>query len=144
MKSDFEKALDQLPHGKTFRFVDELTALLPGREACATYRVRGDEGFLEGHFPGKPLMPGVILVEAIAQLGGIVAQTDREIPAMEDLRLTGVRGAKILGAAEPGDVLEIRAKVEGRMGGLVQIEGEVVLAGRVLASARVTLSGSIS
>lgn len=144
MKLDFEKALNQLPHGKSFRFVDELTALQPGREASATYRVRGDEGFLEGHFPGNPMMPGVILLEAIAQLGGIVAQTDSEIPALEDLRLTGVRSAKIFGAAVPGDVLEIRAKVEGRMGGLVQIEGEVTHTGRVLASARVTLSGTLS
>ena len=144
MKSDFEKALDQLPHGMSFRFVDELTALEAGREASGSYRVRGDEAFLEGHFPGAPMMPGVILVEAIAQLGGIVAQTDAEIPALENLRLTGVRGAKILGAAVPGDALEIRAKVEGRMGGLVQIEGEVTLAGRVLASARVTLSGTVS
>ena len=128
----------------SFRFVDELTALEAGREASGSYRVRGDEAFLEGHFPGAPMMPGVILVEAIAQLGGIVAQTDAEIPALENLRLTGVRGAKILGAAVPGDALEIRAKVEGRMGGLVQIEGEVTLAGRVLASARVTLSGTVS
>lgn len=87
------------------------------------------------------MMPGVILIEAIAQLGGVVAQTDPEIPAMGDLRLTGIRAAKILGAAVPGEVLEIRAKVEGRLGGLVQIEGEVRSSAGILASAKVTLSG---
>lgn len=144
MNPDFDTALNQLPHGKSFRFVDSLTSLDPGREATAVYQVRGDEAFLEGHFPGHPMMPGVILIEAIAQLGGVVAQTDPEVPALADLRLTGVRAAKILGAAVPGDVLEIRVKVEGRMGGLVQLDGEVTVAGRSLASTRITLSGTVS
>ena len=137
-------ALQALPHGPSFRFVDELTSLVPGREATAVYQVRGDEAFLAGHFPGQPMMPGVILIEAIAQLGGVVVQTDPEHPAMADLRLTGIRAAKILGAAAPGDVLEIRATVEGRLGGLVQIEGEVRVASVMLASAKVTLSGTLA
>ena len=137
-------ALQALPHGPSFRFVDELTSLVPGREATAVYQVRGDEAFLAGHFPGQPMMPGVILIEAIAQLGGVVVQTDPEHPAMADLRLTGIRAAKILGAAVPGDVLEIRATVEGRLGGLVQIEGEVRVASVMLASAKVTLSGTLA
>lgn len=136
-----EDALGGLPHGPSFRFVDGLVSLIPGVEAAGFYRVRGDEAFLTGHFPGNPMMPGVILIEAIAQLGGVVAQCDPAVPAMSDLRLTGIRAAKILGAAVPGDRLDIRAKVEGRMGGLVQIEGEVTVAGMPLASARVTLSG---
>jgi 3-hydroxyacyl-[acyl-carrier-protein] dehydratase len=97
---------------------------------------------LSGHFPGNPLMPGVILIEAIAQLGGVMIQTDREYAAMSDLRLTGVRAAKILGAAVPGDVLEIRMKVEGRLAGLVQVEGSVSGPQGVLATARITLSGN--
>ena len=144
MKQEFENALSQLPHGSSFRFLDGLTELVPGREAAATYQVRGDEAFLEGHFPGDPMMPGVILIEAIAQLGGVVAQTDPVVPAMAGLRLTGVRAAKILGAVRPGEVLEIRARLEGRMGGLVQIDGEVSVAGTSLATARVTLSGTVS
>lgn len=144
MNPDFDQALGRLPHGKSFRFVDRLTSLDPGREATAVYQVRGDEAFLEGHFPGNPMMPGVVLIEAIAQLGGVVAQTDPEIPEMADLRLTGVRAAKILGAAVPGEMLVIRAKVEGRMGGLVQIDGDVTVNGNPLASARVMLSGTIS
>lgn len=144
MSFENQAALRALPHGPSFRFVDALTSLVPGREATAIYRVRGDEAFLEGHFPGNPMMPGVILIEAIAQLGGVVIQTDPEHPAMADLRLTGVRAAKILGAAVPGNVLEIRAKVEGRLGGLVQIEGDVRAAGALLASAKVTLSGTLA
>lgn len=143
LQMNFQDALQSLPHGKSFRFLDSLSALDSGVSATAVYRVKGDEAFLEGHFPGNPMMPGVILIEAIAQLGGVVIQTDTGNPPMSDLRLTGVRAAKILGAAVPGDVLEIRAKLEGRLGGLAQIEGEVRVAGAVLATAKVTLSGTI-
>jgi len=143
MSTDLESALDALPHGPSFRFVDELLSLMPGVAATGRYRVKGDEAFLEGHFPGRPMMPGVILLESIAQLGGIVAQTDHELGAMDDLRLTAVRSAKILGAAEPGEVLVISAKVEGRLGGLVQISGGVTGPNGTLASASITLSGTL-
>src|SRR6478736_3507014 len=143
MSSEFHTALEALPHGPSFRFLDELTSLVPGREATAIYQVRGDEAFLEGHFPGNPMMPGVILIEAIAQLGGVVVQSDPEHAPMTDLRLTGVRAAKILGAAIPGNLLEIRAAVEGRLGWLVQIEGEARGPDGVLATAKITLSGTL-
>lgn len=135
-------ALDSLPHGPEFRFVDAWECVEPGKSGTGSYRVRGDEDFLKGHFPGRPLMPGVILIEAIAQLGGVVAQSDPATEPLSDLLLTGVRGAKILGAAVPGERLEIRATVEGRLGGMIQISGEVSVAGRLLASAKVMLSGS--
>jgi 3-hydroxyacyl-[acyl-carrier-protein] dehydratase len=137
-----QTALEALPHGPSFRFLDELLSLDPGREAAAIYRVRGDETFLGGHFPGNPMMPGVILIEAIAQLGGVLVQSDPEHAVMSDLRLTGVRAAKILGAAVPGDVLEIRVKLEGRLGALAQVDGEVCGPDGLLATARITLSGS--
>lgn len=142
MSSDLSTALEKLPHGPSFRFVDELTSLDPGREGSGIYQIRGGEDFLTGHFPGRPMMPGVLLIEAIAQLGGVVAQSDPAIPPLGDLRLTAVRAAKILGAAVPGETLEIHANVEGRMAGLVQIDGAVIVAGKLLASARITLSGS--
>lgn len=143
MSPDWSAHLAGLPHGEAFRFVDELESLDPGKEGKGTYRIRGTEAFLEGHFPGNPMMPGVILIEAIAQLGGIVAQSDPVAGKLDDLRLTAVRAAKILGAAVPGEILEISAKVEGRMEGLVQVEGQVMVAGRLLASAKIVLSGTL-
>lgn len=134
-------ALAALPHGPEFRFVDELTELESGKQGRGTYRIKGDEPFLAGHFPGQPMMPGVILIEAIAQLGGVVAQSDPALAPLRDLRLTAVRAAKILGAAVPGQRLEISAMVEGRLGGLVQISGEVRVDELQLATAKVTLSG---
>jgi 3-hydroxyacyl-[acyl-carrier-protein] dehydratase len=133
--------LAALPHGPEFRFVDALDALDPGKSAIARYHIRGDEAFLAGHFPGDSLMPGVILIEAIAQLGGVVAQSDPSIPPLRNLLLTGVRAAKILGAARPGDTLTLKAEVEGRLGGMIQVAGEVSVGERPLASARIMLSG---
>ena len=141
MMNEENSPLDALPHGPSFRFVDALVSLVPGKEAAAIYQVKGTEAFLEGHFPGNPMMPGVVLIEAIAQLGGVVAQCDPEHAPLEDLRLSGVRAAKILGAAVPGDVLALRVRVEGRLGALVQVAGEVDGPRGPLASARVTLSG---
>jgi 3-hydroxyacyl-[acyl-carrier-protein] dehydratase len=133
--------LAALPHGPEFRFIDALDSLDPGKSATARYLVRGDEAFLAGHFPGDPLMPGVLLIEAIAQLGGVVAQSDAVIAPLENLRLTGVRAAKILGAARPGEALTLRAEVEGRLGPMIQISGEIHMADRLLASAKIMLSG---
>lgn len=131
-----------LPHGPEFRFVDELQSLQPGEAAQGVYRVRGDEAFLAGHFPGSPLMPGVILIEALAQLGGIIAQSDPQLPPLANLRLTAVRNAKILGAAEPGQQLQIEARLSGRLGNLVQVEGTVRLEdGAEVLRASIALSG---
>jgi 3-hydroxyacyl-[acyl-carrier-protein] dehydratase len=135
-------ALAALPHGKSFRFVETLTALEPGHSATGTYHLRGDEAFLEGHFPGSPILPGVILIEALAQLGGIVAQTDPAVPPLADMRLAAVRQAKITGTIAPGERLTIKARLTGRMGGLVMIEGTVQHDAEVLLTAQVTLSGT--
>lgn len=142
MNPEFDEALQSLPHGESFRFVDRIESLNGGCDAVAIYRVKGTEAFLEGHFPEDPMMPGVILIEAIAQLGGVVAQSDPDHPAMRDLRLTGIRAAKVLGAARPGDGLRIRARVEGRLGGLVQVEGDIEGPQGLLATGKVTLSGT--
>ena len=136
-----QEQLDALPHGREFRFVDTLLTLEPGQSGTGRYTVRGDEPFLPGHFPGQPILPGVILAEAIAQLAGIVGQSDPEAPRLENLRLTALRNVKILGAATPGQTLDIAAKVAGRMGGLIQAEGTIDIAGERLCSAVVTLSG---
>ena len=77
--ADLQRALNLLPHGADFRFLDRLTKLDPGQSGAGEYRVRGDEPFLRGHFPGEPMFPGVLLAEAAAQLAGVVAQSDPKI-----------------------------------------------------------------
>ncbi|MBL9126668.1 MAG: beta-hydroxyacyl-ACP dehydratase [Verrucomicrobiales bacterium] len=142
--ANLEDALRALPHGPEFRFVDRLLELVPGEAGVGEYRVRGDEAFLRGHFPGSPLMPGVILIEAGAQLAGIVAQSDPRHRPLDGLKLTAVRSAKILGSAEPRRTLRIAARVTGRLEGLIQAEADVRDGERMLASMTLVLSGSVS
>jgi len=137
-----DQELRSLPHGPEFRFVDKMTTLDPGVSGSATYLITGEEPFLKGHFPGRPLWPGVLMIEAIAQLGGVIAQSDPNQPTLDDMRLTSVKNAKILGSAPPGITLTIEAKVEGRLGNLIQISGSVSVGENKLASAVVMLSGN--
>ena len=143
MKTEnLQTTLNLLPHGPEFRFLDRLTRLEPGRRGEGEYLVRGDEPFLRGHFPGDPFFPGVLLVEAAAQLAGVVAQSDPAIPPMPGLKLTALRTVKILGAARPGEVVRLTVRVTGRLGNLVQAEAQAVVAGNVVMTAELTLSGS--
>lgn len=134
-------ALRRLPHGPEFRFLDHLRALEPGRSGEGEYRVRGDEDFLRGHFPGQPMMPGVLLIEAAAQLAGVVAQSDPGQPPLPGLKLTALRAVKILGSARPGETLSLLARVTGRLGHLIQAQAVASVAGRVVLHAELTLSG---
>jgi len=136
------QALSSLLHGASFRFIDELVEMLPGVSATARWTLKGDEAFLEGHFPNQPLLPGVIMIESLAQLGGILAQSDRGESPLKNLRLTAVRQFKILGSIAPGQTLTIHAKRDAVMPGLVQISGEILTAdGSKLATGSVVLSG---
>ncbi len=140
--SEHFQALSALPHGPSFRFVDELTALTPGTSASARWTLKGDEAFLAGHFPGHPLLPGVIMIESLAQLGGVLAQSSRENNPLKNMRLTAVRQFKILGSITPGDTMLIHAKQDAVMPGLVQISGEITRSdGCKIATGSVILSG---
>ncbi len=138
---DLSSALASLPHGPEFRFVDEIIALQPGRKATGRFTLKGSEAFLAGHFPGQPIMPAVLLIEAVAQVAGIAAQTDPRTGALPDLRLTAVRSTKIFRAAVPGEMLEITAEVSGRLGHLIQAAGHVSSGGTPVAEAQIVLSG---
>ena len=74
--SDLNALIEQLPHGDGFRFVDEIESLQAGDVGHGIWRVSGDEPFFAGHFPGKPIVPGVLLGEALAQMSGLVALAD--------------------------------------------------------------------
>lgn len=134
-------ALKSLPHGPEFRFIDRLSRLEPGKSGAGEYTVRGDEPFLRGHFPGHPIFPGVLLVEAAAQLAGTVAQSDPQIPPLAGLKLTAMRGIKILGTARPGEVINLEAKILNRLGNLIQAQVSATVNGQIVMQGELTLSG---
>lgn len=136
-------ALARLPHGPEFRFVDRLLALEPGVSGTGSYTLRGDEAFLRGHFPGEPLLPGVLLLEAAAQLAGVVAQSDPGRVPLAGLKLTAIRAAKILGTARPGETVTLHARVTGRMGNLIQAQATATVCGTLVLQCEVTLAGTV-
>jgi 3-hydroxymyristoyl/3-hydroxydecanoyl-(acyl carrier protein) dehydratase len=141
---DLQRALKLLPHGAEFRFIDQLTKLNPGENGAGEYTVRGDEAFLRGHFPGEPIFPGVLLVEAAAQLAGVVAQSDPKIAPLDSLKLTALRTVKILGTARPGEIIRLEARVTGRLGDLVQAQATANVNDRTVLQAELVLSGEVT
>ena len=135
--------LDSLPHGPEFRFIDRVLKLEPGKSGSGEYTVRGDEPFLRGHFPGQPIFPGVLLVEAGAQLAGTVAQSDPQIPPMAGVKLTAMRGIKILGTARPGEVISLEAKILNRLGNLIQAQVTASVNQQTVMQGELTLSGEL-
>lgn len=134
-------ALAMLPHGPEFRFVDRLVSLDPGKTGVGEYQVRGDEPFLRGHFPGQPLFPGVLLLEAAAQLAGVVGQSDPELAPLAGLKLAAVRSIKLTGSARPGEVLRLEATVTGRLENVFQATVTVRVKDQVVLRGELSLSG---
>jgi len=141
MDDPLTKALHSLPHGPEFRFIDRLLSLDPGRSGIGEYQIPCDASFLRGHFPRQPLFPGVLLIEAAAQLAGVVAQSDPQIPPLPGLKLTALRNIKILGTAKPGETLRLEARITGRLGSLIQAEAMVSLRSLPLLQGSLALSG---
>lgn len=140
--ADLVQALSALPHGPEFRFIDELTELVPGVSGKAVWKLKGNEAFLHGHFPGAPLMPGVLMIEALAQLGGILVQTRPGETPLKNLRLTAVRQIKILGSITPGQSIHLRGTLQGMLDTLGQVSGDIRDdAGNVIVTGAVTLAG---
>jgi 3-hydroxyacyl-[acyl-carrier-protein] dehydratase len=108
---DSDDLIDRLPHRPPFRFVDAVDECEPSVRVRARYRVTGDEAFLAGHFPGNPILPGVIQLEALAQTAALALATDPRYEGKLAL-FGGVEKVRWRRVVQPGDELVLEAHVE--------------------------------
>ena len=104
---------DLLPHRPPFLFVDEIVDLVPGESASAIWRLTGDEWFFQGHFPGRPTLPGVLMCEAIAQVGALAVLADERYTGKLPL-FGGLDKARFRRQVVPGDDLLLECSM-GRL-----------------------------
>jgi len=109
----FLAPIDVLPHRPPFLFVDRISALEPGVRAVGHWKLSGDEWFFSGHFPGRPTLPGVLMCEAIAQVGAYAVLTSGGMDGKLPL-FGGLDGARFRKQVVPGDELELVVEL-GRM-----------------------------
>ncbi len=135
--------LAQLPHADPFRFVSSVTSYKPGESAEGTWNVTGNEDFFRGHFPGDPLVPGVLLAEALAQISGIAGTGGGGGGAAAGksgmLAHVDVRFEK---PVAPPATIVLRSKLSGTMGALQKFEASARVNDAVVASGSITLHRS--
>jgi len=126
-----------LPHRYPFLLVDRIIELVPKQRIVGIKQVTIGEQFFQGHFPGAPVMPGVLIVEALAQVGAILALREMENREQKLVLFSGIERARFRQPVVPGDtlVLEVTAL---RIGSRVQrMRGEAKVEGRVVAEAEI-------
>jgi 3-hydroxyacyl-[acyl-carrier-protein] dehydratase len=123
-----------LPHRDPFLLLDEIVELEPGARVVARKRVDADEWYLAGHFPGRPIMPGVLIVEAMAQAGAVAVLSEDENRGKLAL-FAGIDGVRFKRIVEPGDELELTCDLErvrgpiGRGKATATVDGELAARG---------------
>jgi len=135
-----KKEIEQIiPHRDPFLFVDEISDYVPGEYAKGLKYVSKDEYYFKGHFPGNPIMPGVIIVETLAQVGAIMMLTLERFKGKIVL-FAGIDKVRFKKIVRPGDVLEIEAKILnvrlniGKGEGKATVNGEIVCVAEFLFS----------
>jgi beta-hydroxyacyl-ACP dehydratase FabZ len=137
---DIREILNILPHRFPFLLVDRIIEHEPGKRIVGLKNVTINEPFFAGHFPGSPIMPGVLIIEAMAQVGGVLAlyaESDRDKLLVYFL---GIDGAKFRKPVVPGDQLRIEITVLRRKATICKMRGEVFVDGTLVAEAEILSS----
>jgi 3-hydroxyacyl-[acyl-carrier-protein] dehydratase len=129
---DIQQIMDFLPHRYPFLLVDRVLELERGKRLVAMKNVTMNEEFFQGHFPGYPIMPGVLVIEAMAQAGAILMMSELPDRHSKLILFTGIDEAKFRGAITPGDqlrfeieVVKFRSRI-GKMQGKTFVDGKLV------------------
>lgn len=128
---DVREIMDAIPHRYPFLLVDRVLESEPGKRVVGVKCVTFNEPFFQGHFPGAPVMPGVLIVEALAQLGAILLLRDMPDRASKLVYFTGIDDARFRRTVVPGDRLRLTVEVvklrskNCKMRGVAEVEGQL-------------------
>lgn len=136
--SEFPAPADILPHRPPFLFLDEVLELRPAEYGRARWTLTGEEFWFPGHFPGRPTLPGVLMCEAIAQMGAYTVLSDVGRYGNKIPLFGGLDKARFRRQVGPGDTVEIESEImqlsarAGRGSGAVYLDGEVACSANVM------------
>ena len=138
MSMDIQRILRLLPHRYPFLLVDRVVECVPGSHIHAYKNITFNEPFFQGHFPGVPVMPGVLILEALAQAGGLLAASGMESTEGKLFLFTGLDGVKFRRQVTPGDRLDLECgNLRMRMN-LCKMEARAFVDGKLAAEAVIT------
>lgn len=136
---DVRSILELIPHRYPFLLVDRVLELEAGKRIVGIKNVTINEGYFQGHFPARPVMPGVLICEAMAQLGAIFAHTARGgQDGRKFFMLTGLDRVRFRKAVEPGDQLRMELTCLRRRGSFWKMKGVATVDGKVAAEAEIS------
>ncbi|MDW7739179.1 MAG: 3-hydroxyacyl-ACP dehydratase FabZ [Bacillota bacterium] len=130
---DIKRILSVLPHRYPFLMVDKITELEPGQKASGIKNVTINEPFFQGHFSGEPVMPGVMIVESLAQVGAVAVLSLKENENKLAL-FTGINNFRFKQVVKPGDQLYLTITMTGMRRNIGKGEAEAQVDGKVVAS----------
>lgn len=136
---DWRRVMASLPHRYPFLLVDRVEAMTLDRSIHAVKAVTINEPFFQGHFPGRPIMPGVLIVEALAQAAGVLAVESFGLSGTGKLvYFMAIDGAKFRAPVEPGVLVDLHVEFVQKRASVCRFAGRAEVAGRLAAEAQFT------
>jgi len=136
---DVRRVMAALPHRYPLLLVDRVVSMVPRTSIHAVKAVSMNESFFQGHFPGRPIMPGVLIVEALAQAAGVLAVESLGLAGSGKLvYFMGIEGAKFRAPVEPGCLLDLHVEFTTLRGAVCKFSGKAMVDGKLCAEAQCT------